>query len=221
MRRWGIPEEKAVVIPNGVQLIEPVSEAQRLKIRAEVGAPEGCVLMGMVGNFREGKGHEDLIRALAPVSRKEHPEWHLVLVGDGPKSSPMRKLAIELGLGEKIHFTGRRDDVLSILPALDLFIYPSHSEGMPNALLEAMAAGVPCIASDIPVHRDLLDGGAAGRLVPPGNPEELSRALVELLNGDDVERLGRLGRERIRESFSEQVMVQNYIELYGRLLGEA
>ncbi|MBD3334226.1 MAG: glycosyltransferase [Candidatus Eisenbacteria bacterium] len=214
---WGIPAERIQTIPNGVPPPPDDAAELRRRWRERWGIPAESLLAGMVGNLRPGKGHADLLRALAVV---EEPSWRLVLVGDGRMRAAMEELAAELGIGERVLFAGFLPAVRECLPALDLFVFPSHSEGMPNALLEAMAAGLPCLASDIPVHREILKDERFGRLAPPGRPAELAEALRTLLQAPAAERrgLGAAAARRIREAYSADVMVRAYEALYDRLL---
>jgi glycosyltransferase involved in cell wall biosynthesis len=128
------------------------------------------------------------------------------------------ELAKSLGVRERVHFAGQRTDVAAILSALDVFVYPSHSEGMPNALLEAMAAGLPCVASDIPVHRSILLGGSAGVLVPPGSPEAIAEAVAGMKGAAFRRSLGEAARERVRSGYSVASMLESYQRLYDGLL---
>ncbi|MBU1698666.1 MAG: glycosyltransferase [Candidatus Eisenbacteria bacterium] len=216
---WGVPAERLVTIPNGVPR-QDADPGGRDRIRGELKLSEDTVLLGMVGNFHPGKGHVDLLQALRKVAAEAPIPWHLMLVGDGRTLSEMERLAAELGIGERITFRGRVEDVGMHLAAMDLFVFPSHSEGMPNALLEAMAAGVPCLASDIPVHREILAGGAAGGLFAPGQVDALAALIRGMLQLSPEQRResGRRAKRRIEEAYSIPVMIKSYEKLYNNLL---
>jgi glycosyltransferase involved in cell wall biosynthesis len=217
---WGIPPERLVVLPNGVPIPDPPDAEAVRATRETLGIPGNVLLVGMVGNFHPGKGQEDLLRAAAELVRQpDLPPWRILLVGDGRTRPMLERFAAEAGLGDHVAFLGHRSDVDRLLPALDLFVFPSHSEGMPNALLEAMAAGLACLASDIPVHRVVL--GQAGRLFRARSVPDLAGGLAALLRASQAERaaMGRAARERIRTHYSVEVMVAAYRELYERLLG--
>jgi glycosyltransferase involved in cell wall biosynthesis len=221
---WGIPSSLLVTIPNAVPLPGPPAPGERQRVRAELGIPEEIFAVGVVGNLRAGKGHEDLLRAMALLEGGPSAA-RLLLIGEGEARGELEGLADRLGIASSVAFAGHRDDVDRILLALDLFAFPSHAEGMPNALLEAMAAGLPCLASDIPVHREILGGDPpSGDLVPPKDPEALAGALRRILAMDREERdtMGRRARERVESRYTVPRMLERYLGLYARLLsGEA
>ena len=146
----------------------------------------------------------------------------LVLVGQGPEKERLEEKARRLGVANRVCFTGAVADVADALRAADLFVLPSVAEGMSNSLLEAMATGLPCVASDIGGNQDLLrpsTGTAVGVLVDGGDPERWADALIGLLN-DPVSRanLGRAARQRIDQEYDLRLVVQRYVTLYRSLL---
>lgn len=141
----------------------------------------------------------------------------LMLVGDGPELGRLKKRCLDLKIEEHVHFTGRVDDPADYLRAADVFVLPSVAEGMSNSLLEAMATGLPCIASDIGGNIDLLDGGVG--LLVAANSSEWSAALIELLNNVDIRSaMGQASLQRVQSQYSLPHVVDRYIELYRRLL---
>jgi glycosyltransferase involved in cell wall biosynthesis len=143
----------------------------------------------------------------------------LVLVGDGPERDRLAARARELGVGEKVRFTGLVPAPAEHLRAADAFALPSVAEGMSNSLLEAMATGLPCLASDIGGNTDLLESGGAGQLVAPQDRPAWTEALVRVLTDRDLAaRLGAAARRRIDEEYSLAAVVDRYVALYRRLL---
>lgn len=148
------------------------------------GLPATRPRVGIVGRLTEQKGHADLLAAMVAV-RRHHPA-QLIVVGEGPLRNELESQVHRLGLREAVHFLGFRQDVSAILSYLDVFVLPSHWEGFPTVLLEAMANGVPVIATDVSGSRELVIEKKTGRLVSPGNPEALACAIDEWL-GDPAE----------------------------------
>jgi glycosyltransferase involved in cell wall biosynthesis len=145
----------------------------------------------------------------------------LVLVGQGPERDRLEEKARRLGLAEKVVFAAPVPDVADLLRAADAFVLPSVAEGMSNSLLEAMAAGLPCVASDIGGNQDLLGHEDAGLLVPGGSPERWTEALTKLLSDASLrERLGAAARRRVENEFALERIVPRYVRLYRRLLGQ-
>jgi glycosyltransferase involved in cell wall biosynthesis len=167
----------------------------------------------VIGHLSPVKGHADLIDAAARLARERRVK--LFLIGDGPLRPSLESRGASLGLGDGIVFTGVRADVAPLLAMLDVVVVPSHTEGMSNALLEAMAMGRAVIATAVDGNLDVVSDGVTGLLVPPRDPAALAAALVRLV--DDPERarqMGRAARARIEEAFTLQAMVASHEELY-------
>ena len=212
----GLPSEKIEVIYNGLDLAEFDARAA-----AGVSAPtpqqRGAVI-GVVGRLDEQKGHPWLLRAMALLDRDETDLW---VVGHGPAEGRLRAEAADLGLAN-VHFLGQRDDVPALLRQMDILALPSLWEGMPNAVMEAMAASLPVVATAVHGTPELVDDGVTGILAPARNVSALCAALRRLLDDGDLRRrMGEAGRRRIAERFSEEKMTASTIELYERLLRSA
>lgn len=164
--------------------------AARDAARAELGVPGDALVVGTVGNFTAKKDQATLLRAVAALPEGGR-EVVLVLVGLGPLEDELRALAVELGIAGRVLFPGSRDDVFALLPAFDAFVLSSRFEGLPIALLEAMATGVAPVATRVGGIPEVITDGVDGLLVGPGEPYALAGALDRLL-GDDALR-GRLG----------------------------
>jgi glycosyltransferase involved in cell wall biosynthesis len=185
----GADATRTVYVPNGV-----VPDTAPPATRAALGLPEGPLVVS-VGQLEEVKGHHVLLAAWPEVVRA-HPEARLVLVGDGPARAGLEAQARTLGVTGNVTFLGFRPDGRRYAAAADVFVQPSLTEGMPNAVLEAMAAARPVVATRVGGAVDLIEDGVAGLLVPASAPAELSSALVELL-ANPARRAG-LGRAAAR-----------------------
>jgi glycosyltransferase involved in cell wall biosynthesis len=204
------------VVPHGTDL-ETFARAapdRPLSQRARVGSPT----VGSVGNFTAKKDHATLLAAFAKV-RAAIPDARLVLVGIGPLEDALRRQAHDLDLAGAVEFTGRRDDVEHVLPGFDVFALSSRYEGLPIALLEAMAAGVAPVVTAVGGIPEVLSDGHDGLLVPPGDPDALAQALIRVL-GDDGERARLADAARARaQDFDLATAVPRLEALYQSVLG--
>jgi len=192
---------------------------QRQSVRRELGIPSAAPLLLNVGRLRPPKGQRDAVRALPEILR-QLPRTRLVLVGDGPERSALESLGRELGIEDRMILLGTRDDVPRLLAAADVFVFPSHAEGHPGALIEALMTGLPVVASDIDPHRETLSE-RVGHLVPVGDPDALARAVCDLLTHPDRARaLGETALSRARERFGAGIMAARYEDVYRGLLAE-
>lgn len=211
----GLPADKLVVIYNGVEL-PSAPLASTIEVRAELGLPPGGLVIGAVSRLDPVKGVSVLVEALAQVD-----EVYLAVIGDGPERAPLASLAGSLGVANRIRWTGHRRDVSHCLPAFDLFVQPSLHEGLPNAVLEAMAAGLPVVATAVGGTPEVVVDGVTGILVPPRDPDALAEAIACLLRDPDLRcKMGQMGQERVAQSFTVERMVEQTERLYGRLLVE-
>jgi glycosyltransferase involved in cell wall biosynthesis len=211
-----LPEAKLVVIPNGV-------DATRFSV-ANVGRPDdwgvpaGRRMMTFVGRLDEQKGLDWLV-PLLPRLLAEVPDCDFVLVGAGPKRAALERLARELGLAERVHFLGFRADADQILAASELVLLPSRWEGMPNVLLEAMAAGKPVVATDVEGVTEVVGPAAAQQVVRPDHAEAFAAKVRAILKSSALAvELGAANRRRVEEFFRVQTMVAAYAALYRSLV---
>lgn len=215
LRQAGIAEEKISVIHNGIDLSPFDAAAPVLKSELQAG---GRRLIGTVGRLTSQKGMEYFLAA-AQKLLKEFPDLLFAIVGDGPDRQKLEQMARELEIEKSIRFTGARSDMPGVYASLDLFVLASIAEGMPMALLEAMASGRPVVATAVGAVPQIVVVGTTGMLVRPKDSTELANAISSLLRHQDLsERVARNGRAAVRRQFSSQVMTQKYCELYAQLL---
>ncbi len=210
--------DRLVVIPNGVDphpfdIAEPAD-------RAGLGVPPGATLALFVGRLDMQKGLPILLNAAARVAGAD-PGWHLALAGDGPGRDIIRRAAeASPTLAGRVHPIGRRDDVPSLLGAADLLVLPSFWEGMPNVVLEAMAARRAVVATAVEGTEDLVVPGATGWLVPPADAGALAHALHDAASDPArLRRYGDAGRERVVSRFTPVRVVEAYERLWAGVLG--
>lgn len=180
--------------------------------------------MGTVGRMQTVKAQPLLVRAflraleIAPALR---PRLRLVLAGDGPLRAECEALLARAGASDLAWLAGERADVPDVMRGLDCFVLPSLAEGISNTILEAMASGLPVIATDVGGNSDLVAAGETGRIVPPGDVEALAAAIAaEAADPDRARAMGRAGRSRVLERFSLPAMVAAYEAVYREVLGE-
>jgi glycosyltransferase involved in cell wall biosynthesis len=202
-------EATTVVIHNGVVLTgETVPETRA-----------GPCRLVMVGRLQAPKDALTLVRALAELPRGA---YEAVIVGDGPDRPALESEVRRLGLASVVRLTGERNDVAQLLAASDVFVLSSRSEGLPLSILEAMAAGLPVVATNVGGVVELVLEGETGFLVPPGDPQSLVGALERLLDDSALRRrLGAAGRIRVEEHFDLVSTRQAHLDLYSALLAAA
>ncbi len=213
----GVRTEKIVIIPNGVEIASP-SQDSRVRIRHELGIAQDANLILSIGRLTDQKGHITLIRAIPHVLEK-FPAAITVLVGDGEVRPVLEETVQQLGIAPSVRFTGTRTDVSDLLAATDIFVLPSISEGMPNALLEAMGLGVPSIASDLGAMEGIVTQGETGLLVPPADAPALAESIIQLLSDGFLRsRLAQNGKNRIETTFTLDAMCEKYEQLFSTLM---
>ena len=208
---------KVSVVANGVPLRGPAVPA---RLRADLRLKRDDQLVLAVGNLYPVKGHRDLIDALSLLDAGDR-RVHLAIAGRGDLAEALTSHACDLGMSDRVHLLGLRADIPELLAAADLFVMPSHSEGLPMAVLEAMAAGLPIVATAVGDVPRALDHGSAGLLVPPASPTVLAAAMRLLLDDRRLARtLGERAAVRVRAHYSLQAMADRYASLYASLRAE-
>jgi glycosyltransferase involved in cell wall biosynthesis len=213
-RSLAVPRTEIHVVPNGVPLPRPRSRderaRERARLRAELAIPPERPLLLAVGNLYPVKDHATLLRASAGLEGV-----HVLVAGRGPELESLASLARALGAASRVHLLGLRGDVDRLLAASDLLVHPSRAEGLPLAILEAMAAALPVVATRVGGIPEAVLEGETGLLVRPGDPEGLRDAIRNVLHDPDrAALLGRAGRARVEEHFSIEGMTRRYRALY-------
>lgn len=230
LRDWltekvGIDPSRVVYIPNGIDAASFAVAPTRGKVRPLLGAfaPPGTILIGTIARLDPVKDQTGLVSAfnfLCESLPDMRGRLRLAIVGEGSRRSALEAQIADLGLPEQVCLLGNRDDVSEILVEFDIFAFSSIAEGMPGVLLEAMAAGLPVVATEVGGVGDVVSSGITGMLVPAGNPLALAKALASYASDEALRlRHGRAGRERVETEFSLDDMVSAYITLYDGLLG--
>jgi glycosyltransferase involved in cell wall biosynthesis len=211
VRSW--PDTR--VIHHGAELSEfdPATPDSRARARSGLGLTQEAPVVGTVGNFTPKKDHRTLLEATARVA-PSHRGLRLVLVGTGPLERKLQHISESLGLEDRVVFAGSRDDVAELLPAFDVFALSSRNEGLPISLLEAMAVGLPCVATSVGGVPEVITDGSEGLLVPPGDPAGLADALNKLLSDSSHRTSAGARAARTARRFDNAAAVRKIEELY-------
>jgi glycosyltransferase involved in cell wall biosynthesis len=215
-REYGVMPSRIHLIRNGIDTLRFTPSEARVPARDSLGVPKDGTLIGVVGRFSEEKGHTVLLDAVARLDTS----WRLALIGDGPLEMDLRAKGSALGISDRTHYVGRRDDMKCVYPALDVLALPSHREGLPLAVLEAGACGLPVAATDVgDVGRVVLDG-VTGFLSPAGDSAAMSRSLERLCFDSSLRaRMGAAARCHVEASFAAPSMAAAYEVLYREAAG--
>jgi glycosyltransferase involved in cell wall biosynthesis len=218
LKRVGIDPSRMSVIYN---LVDPdalkCGPEEPGNIRRSLGIGETDLVYFNVGRVDPPKNQELLLRAFQQISSRV-ANAHLVILGTGILENSLKNLAVSLNIAERVHFLGRRKDVGAGLEMADVFVFPSLCEGLPLALLEAMAKGLPCIASDIGPHKEVINDGVSGLLVTTGSVEELADSMIRIYNDPGLrENLGKEARKKTEEKFFSSALIPQWESLYKNL----
>lgn len=199
----GLTPEKITVIKNGVDLSR-FQKADPGAFRKRLGIPESGPVIGSAGRLVTQKGFDVLIQAAGILHRKGG-RFRVVIAGQGPLKKDLLATAVVTGINERLVLPGQVNDMPSFLSALDLFVFPSRMEGLPNAVIEAMAASLPIIATDIPGNNELITHEQTGLLVPSGDANALSEAVSRLMNDRELSaRLGSAARSYVEANLDSK-----------------
>ncbi len=213
---------KLALIYNGNEMPSPVFTSRRQQTRAVLQILPDALVISVTANLIAYKGHRDLIEALAQIKDLLPAPWRLLAIGrDDGIGDELKGRARALRIADNIMWLGERSDVDELLSASDIFVLPSHQEGFSNALLEAMAASLPAVATAVGGNRDAVVNNETGNLVPPRDPRALAAAILRLAKDPELRRrLAGAARRRVEAHFSLGACVDRYEKLY-RALGEA
>jgi len=208
---WGRSDVQ--VIHNGIAPARPIIARQDMRKALRL-APDDVVGI-CVARIDGRKGHDDLLLAIARI-----PRVQMLIVGSGAQQYALEKLAAALGVDDRVQFLGHRTDVPDLLSASDFFVLPSLSEGLPMSILEAMAAGLPIVATAVGGVEELVEAGRQGLIVQPSTPDDLATAIGELSADADLRRrYGESARQRVAAGFSFDRMVDRYDDIYALSIG--
>jgi glycosyltransferase involved in cell wall biosynthesis len=211
--------QKVGMVYNGIEVdryLVPSDET----IRHSSGLVGREPLVGVIATLDPRKGHPFLLEAWATVAAR-YPSAIVLLIGDGPSRPELEAQAQSAGLGQSVRFLGTRHDIPDLLALLDLVVHPSLTEGFSNAILEAMAAGKPVVATAVGGNPEAVVDRVTGLLVPARDSQALAQAMLRLLeHPDEAAAFGCAGRERVAQRFGMQLMVREYELLYERLVSE-
>lgn len=217
--REGGRADRVVTIPNGIQLL-PLEKSRAGTFANTLGVAVDDTILLSVGRLVHEKAYEVLIQSMAMVVQ-EYPNVALVIAGSGMLADELQSLIDQLHLSEKVHLLGNRQDVPDLMAGADLFVISSRSEGMPVALLEAMSFGLPVVATRVGGIAEVLEDRAQGILVPPEDPGELAKAILELLRNPDLRSsMGKSAQRRIEEKYTIEIMCRQYEKIMTDLCRE-
>jgi glycosyltransferase involved in cell wall biosynthesis len=219
VQQEGYSPERVTVVPNFLEpeAFEVLDAAERERRLAALGVPAGGWVVGIVARLSAVKNHALLLHAVRRLTAAD-PSVHIVIVGDGPTRTDLEQLARSLELQERVTFTGTLPNRPNPHDLFDLSVLTSRSEGFPNAVVEAMAAARPIVATDVGGVRDAVTDGETGLLVPSDDEARLAAAIQQLRDDPArAEAMGRAGRRAAKERFSQEVVLNQLIELYEEL----
>lgn len=222
VNRYGIVDwHHTLVVPNGIDPV-PATADEGLRVRRELEIPQHACVVGTVGRLAEVKRQDVLLRGCAAAARTLGRPLHVLLVGAGPCAAGLRTLADQLGIAPHVHLAGHQPDPRAYLRAMDMFALTSRSEGMPLAVLEAWAAGLPVIGARVGGLPELIAEGRTGLLFPAGDETAFAACVARLLGDVGFAcALGDNGRELVRTKFDRATMSRTYRNLYLSVLEAA
>ena len=211
--RDGIDPRRVATIHNGIDLRRVETSLTREQARQRLGIPDQAIAIGCIGRLEEQKGHRFLLEACHLL--QEDLQFKVVFAGDGRLRQELERKAHELGLSPNVGFLGPRSDVAEILRALDIYVMPSLWEGLSLAMLEAMAAGLPLVISDVSGVTQAFGDEECGVRVPPRDAPALAEAIRDLAESPERrKRLGEAGHRRVRAEFDIEVMIRRLTAVY-------
>jgi len=219
INRRMIKPDKIITIRNGIDVSRFSDTGDRNAKRDELPCPSDSLLVGCVGRLVPSKGPEYLVRAI-PLVVQRYPKTHFLFVGDGSQKSKLVSLSNDLGVDGHCDFLGFRRDVPELLASFDIFVLPSPREGLSIALLEAMASGLPVVATNVSGNREPIDSDVDGILVNPLDSTALAEGINALIRDRTRARaMGERARQKVEEFFSEEAMIERTLEVYASMCG--
>lgn len=217
MRSYALKPGRYCTVYNSTDL-DAIDKAPASDVRRELALSRSCRVIGFAGRLVEQKGLMYLLEAM-PAVLARHPDCHLVVAGDGPLRAHLEERSASAGLSHHVTFLGRRSDIYGILKGLDVYVHPSLWEGLPMAVMEAMGACRPVVATAVDGTPEVVDDGKTGLLVPPRDAPRLAKAISAMLGAPERARaMGRAGRQRVEECFSYRASARRVEAVYEQLL---
>jgi glycosyltransferase involved in cell wall biosynthesis len=218
LRSWGVASQRLTVISNGIAMDVPrATDTERRRLRTDFGIPQDAFVILNIGRLAEQKAQADLIEAAAVV-RNTHPEVSLSILGEGHLRRPLEERIAALGLGDTVRILGFKSNTHEYLAAADAFVLPSINEGLPIALLEAAAAGLPIVCTPVGAIPDLLAPGKSALFVPVHSVPDLAAAITRLVENPALgQSLGRQVRAAVERQYSLDRMYRAYRDIYAAI----
>jgi len=215
----GVPAERITAQHNCVNPEAAADGEEAARIRQKLGLPPGAAVLLAVGRLSPEKGHRDLLRALAELRRRWPGEdFRLVIVGEGKERGRMEAMRRQYNLEDQVHLAGHQHDVRPYYAAADAVVIPSHTEGSPNVLLEAMAYGRAVVATRVGGIPEIVQDGKTALLTPPGEPAAMAEALRKVLTSpEERQRLAAAARDVVQSRFTPEAYHRSLLEVYRRL----
>jgi glycosyltransferase involved in cell wall biosynthesis len=220
LERLGVQRDRITILHNSVKPFVPPPQEAVQSVRRELGLSDDEAVILSIGRLSQEKGHADLIRAAAALETMSGaPRFRVVIVGDGPERERMAQLAARLGIEKRISFAGFQRDTRPYYAMATAVAVPSHSEGSPNVVLEAMAAGLPIAANAVGGVPEILEEGVTGLMVPSRNPDAMAKAILRILSDAELRlRLGAAARARTESSHTPEAYRRALVEFYQNTL---
>ena len=218
MSAAGICPDQIRLIMNGISLANPPNATKSSEIRSKFGILNGCYVIGCVASLIPVKAHADLLNAFSRLV-KTIPDSMLLLIGDGPLHGDLKLMVQNLDFHDKVKFLGYRTDARELYPAFDLFALVSYSEGLPMAMLEAMAAALPIVASAVGSIPQVICPMKNGILIKPGDIDGIANSFIKLAQDPELRKsLGQNARSEVVTKYSVSRMARDYEQLYEKVL---
>jgi len=216
----GVRREQIHVQHNSIRPEPAVNVEEIRALKKDLGIKDGERMILTVGRLSKEKAQMDLLRAYKNLSETHREiDARLVIVGDGPEREPLEAATASLGLGERVMFAGQVNNVQVYCAAADVLVNSSHSEGSPYVLLEAMAAGLPIVATAVGGVPEMIENNETALLVPAGEPQAMADAIARVLNDEQLaQRLSGNASASVALRFSPENYVRSLVEIYGQLL---
>ncbi len=218
LKKEGVDPKKIVVIPSGIDIGEYQKECVKDWFIKEFKLSEDNLAIGMIAQFIPRKGHEVLINAI-PKIIKTHPEVRFLFFGKGPLEHRIKEMVQSKGISEFVRFCGFREDIDKIISCLYMLVHPAYMEGLGVSLLQASAAGVPIVATDVGGIPEVVIDNFNGYLIPSGSVDGIVDKVLALIEDKELAKsMGEKGKRLVKERFSVDKMVSRYITLYNEII---